>query len=157
HWTVDSEYEEGGSGALTRVRAYAAELQARNPWKQIITTHVLSNWSPGNSPELDLATLQRRVDDSDTGATDCSAFVTSNLVYNRPVYNSEGNWNMSNLTRARIASWTHIMSGGFSNIAHFGNSDPLSASWQVTWDHVDPRHKEDAAELGKLNLFFNQT
>jgi hypothetical protein len=65
---------------------------------------------------------------------------------------------MSNLTRARVATWTHLMSGGFSHIAHFeSGSDPLSASWQTTWDHANPRHKQDAAELGRLHQFFNLT
>ncbi len=155
HWTVDSEYEEGGSGALSRVRTYATELQARNPWKTIITTHVLSNWSPGNAPELDLATIQRRVANTDDGATDCRAFVTANLAYNRPVYNAEGVWSLSNATRARVATWAHLMAGGFSHVAHTGGG--LAGSWMCTWGQVVTRHKQDAGELGKLTQFFNHT
>jgi hypothetical protein len=146
HWTVDSEYEEGGPGALTRVRAFAAELQARNPWKVPITTHVLSDWSPGTAPEFDIATLQRRVANTDIGATDCRTFIEDNDGYGLPVYNAEGIWALSNVTRARVASWTHLVSGGFGHIAHFDlPGDPLSSSWAVTWSHLVIRHKEDAA------------
>ncbi len=157
HWTVDSEYEEGGGGALDRVRTYAAELRARNPWRTVVTTHVLSDWSPGYAPELDLATLQRRVVNSDAGATDCRSFVTENAAYGRPIYNAEGVWGLSNVTRSRVATWAHLMAGGFSHVAHSGGGGPLSSSWQVTWDQVNVRHKQDAAELGKLSEFFNRT
>ncbi len=155
HWTVDSEYEETGSGALTRVRTYAAELQANNPWKTMLTTHVLSDWSPGYATELDVATLQRRVVNSDIGVTDCRSFITDNDNYDRPVYNAEGIWSLSNVTRSRVASWTHLMSGGFGKIAHGGSGQ--SNSWAVNWDVLNSRHKQDAAEMGKMAQFFNKT
>ena len=158
HWTVDSEYEETGSGSLDRIRAYAAELRARNPWKTLITTHVLSNWSPGNSPEFDVATLQRRVADSNSGATACRSFVTGNDQYGIPVYNSEGVWELTNLTRTRVATWAHLMAGGFSHIAHFAtNGNHRTSSWGITWSQLNARHKEDATEIGKTVAFFNRT
>ena len=51
------------------------------------------------------------------------------------------------------------MAGGFSNIAHFedGGGGSLSSSWAVTWDQLNIRHKQDAAEMGKLAEFFNHT
>lgn len=84
---------------LDEALANAAELDTRNPWKAIITTHALSDWSPGASPEFDLATLQPRVADSDIGATDCRSFISDNDGFERPVYNAEGVWNLSNSTR----------------------------------------------------------
>src|SRR3989339_177812 len=156
HWTTDSEYEEDGAGALDRNRTYAAELRALNPWKTMVTTHVLSNWSPGRSPEFDHATLQRRVADSDNGATDCRSFITDNDDYNMPVYNAEGVWMLSNATRARIASMTHLMAGGVSHIAHDGSNHAYS-SWGAGWSRVVTRPKEDAAVLGTLSNFFNRT
>ncbi len=156
HWTVDSEYEEGGSGALDRNRTYAAELGAKNPWATIVTTHTIGNWSPGNAPEFDLATLQRRVADTDQGATDCRTFITSNDDYGIPVFNSEGVWSLSNVTRSRIATWSHLMAGGFSEIAHEDTDGTHNtSSWGVNWNSVNPRHREDAAEMGKLAIFFN--
>jgi hypothetical protein len=124
----------------------------------LVTTHVLSDWSPGNSPEFDLATLQRRVADTDAGATDCLSFITSNDNYGIPVFNSEGVWALSTVTRTRVATWTHVMAGGFSMVAHFAiDGTHRTSSWGVTWDSVNPRHKEDAAEMGKLAKFFNHT
>lgn len=159
HWTVDSEYEETGSGALDRVRTFAAELDAKNPWKTLLTTHVLSNWTPAGAPELDFATLQRRVEDTDLGATSCRSFVTDNDGYGKPVFNGEGVWCLSNVTRARVATWAHLFAGGFSEIAHWPpTSGPTEqTSWGVTWDQLYLRHKEDVDEIGKTASFFNKT
>ncbi len=159
HWSVDSEYEENGDGALPRLRTYAIEMQAANPWKTMLTTHVLHNWTPGDALELDLATIQRRVADTDDGATDCRKFITDNLMYGRPVYNAEGVWRMSDMTRSRVATWAHLMAGGFSCIAHMGprRGHRLGGSWAVTWEYFNPRGKEDAVEIGWLARFFNHT
>ena len=156
HWAIDSEYEETGSGALERVRAYAAEMNAKNPWKTLLTTHVLSNWTPGTAPEFQLATLQRRVANTDVGATDSRSFIYDNDNYNKPVYNAEGIWSLSNTTRVRIATWTHLMSGGFSNVAHLA-SDHTISSWGVNWNTVTARHREDVVEVGRIANFINKT
>jgi len=159
HWTVDSEYEETGSGALDRIRAYAAELRAKNPWRTMITTHVLRDWSPNGAPEFDLATLQRRVADTDEGASECRQFITENDRYHMPVYNAEGVWNLATLTRTRVATWAHLFAGGFSKAAFYleDREGPQFSSWGVTWDSVAPAHKEAAALLGRLSRFFNKT
>lgn len=159
HWTVDSEYEETGAGALERVRAWAAELRAGNPWKTPLTTHVLRDWTPGRAPEFDLATIQRRVADTDPGAVDCRRFISGNGGCAMPVYNSEGVWHLSNATRSRVGVWAHLMAGGYGAIAHDRGlpSRRGSSSWSANWDDVNPRHKEDAEEIGKMARFFNRT
>jgi len=159
HWSIDSEYEEAGGGALERVRAYAARMAELNPWRTLLTTHVLSDWSPAAADELNLATLQRRVDDTNAGVVASRAFITDNDGFDRPVYNAEGIWAMSNPTRTRLATWAHIMAGGFAKIAHDslpgGGHD--SSSWGVTWSAINPRHQEDAAEAGAIATFLNRT
>ena len=158
HWTIDSEYEETGAGALTRIRTYAARMRELNPWPILLTTHVLGDWTPGNAPEFDIATLQHRVVNTDAGVTECADFVSSNDDYGLPVFNMEGIWNLANTTRSRIAIWTHIMAGGFAAVAHDGGpAGHIASSWGVTWDSVVERHKEDAAEFGKMSNFFNHT
>jgi hypothetical protein len=180
HWSIDSEYEETGKGALARLRTWAAELQRQNPWKTPLTTHVLRAWTPRDAPDLDLATIQYRVEDTDEGATDCRSFITDNTGFGRPVYNAEGVWRLANATRSRIATWAHLMAGGFSNLAHTGTrrgprrsrgaaSQPAPAaaepatqpgyggSWEVTWDRFNLRGREDAVEIGNLSRFFNRT
>ena len=169
HWTVDGEYDEV-TDALPFQRVYAGELRRVEPWKTLLTTHVSGNWSPQGSPEFDFATLQRRVVDSRAGVTACRSFVLANDHHKRPVYNAEGVWNLETTERSRVATLTHLFSGGFSNIAHWPRStgDPsaqheLGSSWQVTWPAdanargVTFRHREDAELLGTLTRFFNNT
>jgi hypothetical protein len=157
HWTVDSEYEETGRGALERIRAYAAELRARNPWRTLITTHVLRDWTPQDAPEFDIATLQQRVADTDAGATDAREFIVRNAAYGRPVFDAEGVWNLP-IPRMRVATWALLMAGGFSEVAYYpAEDDNTASSWGVNWEKVDGRHREAAAELGKMARFFNHT
>ncbi len=161
HWTIDSEYEETGQGSRARVRTYASYMRELNPWKTLLTTHVLRDWSLKLAPEFDFATLQRRVIDSDVGVVDCASFITQNNMYNMPVYNSEGVWVLETANRTRMATLAHLFAGGYSHVAHFGNPNPVTGkkehgSWITIWENEDYRHKQDAVALGKLNKFFNE-
>ncbi|NBC83567.1 MAG: DUF5060 domain-containing protein [Bacteroidetes bacterium] len=160
HWTIDSEYEETGQGSRARVRTYASYMRELNPWKTLLTTHVLRDWSLKLAPEFDFATLQRRVIDSDVGVVDCASFITQNNMYNMPVYNSEGVWNLKTENKTRTATLAHTFAGGYSHLAHFENINPITrqeehGSWVTVWENQNYRHKQDIIELGKLNRFFN--
>ena len=154
HWSIDSEYEETGRGADERVLAFAEYMRQVNPWGTLLTTHVLRNWTLGRTDAMDLVTLQRRVIDTDAGATDCRVFIAENLIYGKPVYNAEGVWSLQNVTRSRIATLAHVFAGGYSHIAHGGGP---SSSWFVDWDKLSSRHHEDARMLGRLDGFFNHS
>jgi hypothetical protein len=159
HWTVDSEWEEsGGKGTANEPFqiAYAKALRDNNPWKTLISNHVLGDWSLGSKGDgWGLATLQRRVADSDDKvASDGKGFIEGNDHHGIPVFNIEGIWNLSNVTRTRVSTLSHLFAGGYSHIAH-DVTDHNSSSWGVHWDKVTQRHKEDAAMLGTLAKFFN--
>ncbi len=155
HWTIDSEYEETGKGSDIRVRTFAREMQKLNPWRTLLTTHVLRNWSFDYAPEMDFATIQRRVEDNPAGITDCKKFITQNFHSDIPVYNSEGVWNLQSTDFSRIASLNHLFAGGYSHIAHWSTDKNYTGSWNSIWETLVPRHKEDAEMLGKLTRFFN--
>jgi hypothetical protein len=158
HWTVDSEYEEGPGDDLARDRAWAAELQRLNPWPTLVTTHVLREWTPGDAPEYDLATLQLRVPaDPARLVSESADFVRRTLPFGLPVFNAEGVW-MLPPTATRLATLAHLFAGGSSHVAHDSHDDGSghsSSSWGCDWDQVNPRHREDAAMLGALARFFN--
>lgn len=156
HWTVDSEYEEMGEGALARNRTYASYMLQANPWDTLTTTHVLYDWSPLHAPEFTLATLQRRVPEgSDLEIVQSTnQLVVENYGFNLPVYNSEGVWNLPEKEQTFIATLAHLMSGGYSNVAHDSESQ-LQSSWGVSWENVTVRHQQDARVLGDLATFFN--
>jgi hypothetical protein len=158
HWTVDSEYEEGPGDDLARDRAWAAELQRLNPWPTLITTHVLRQWTPRTAPEYDLATLQLRVPaDPARVVSDSADFVRQTLPFGLPVYNAEGVWMLPS-TATRLGTLAHLFAGGYSHVAHDASDDGpghRTSSWGCDWDHVNPRHRDDAATLGALARFFN--
>jgi hypothetical protein len=161
HWTVDSEYTEPAPTDAQDLQNnvwYAKKLQELNPWRTLVTTHVLRDWTPQDNHDgaFGLATLQKRVSDhNDSLVVQSKRFIDTNDDYGIAVYNAEGIWMLSNPARTRVAMWAHSMAGGFGEVAHDGDNHLIS-SWGVSWDKVTPRHREDAAVLGAMARFFNQ-
>ena len=154
HWTVSSEWEEAGQRDLQINHAKA--LQSQNPWKTLVSNHSLGDWSLGGTDEgWGLATLQKRVGDSDDDVfSGPKAFIEDNDHHGIPVFNCEGVWELD-ATRARIATMTHLMAGGYSNIANWdqGHKD---GSWGSSWPDYCEECKNDAAAIGMLAKFFNR-
>ena len=117
HWTTDSEYQEGGSGALERNVTYANYLRSKNPWKTLVSAHSQTGWTPGDNDAFDLATLQSRA----VGDNMCQgAEVVEQNYFQRPVFNQEGIWRghgVDTPDKLRTASWVHFVGGGHSNYA----------------------------------------
>jgi hypothetical protein len=154
HWTINSEWEESKQRELNI--AYAKEIQRWCPWSLLITNHSLRDWTLGGTEEgWDLAQLQRRVIDTDEGATACRQFVQVNSKYGLPVFNIEGVWSLSNPVRTRIATMAHLMEGGTSHVAFDGRGQ--SSSWAVNWEQLNPGHKAGAEAVGQIAKFLNHT
>ena len=147
HWTINSEWEESKQRELNI--AYALKIRELMPWPLLITNHSLRDWTLGGAEEgWDLAQLQRRVIDTDEGATDCRKFVTVNDRFGLPVFNIEGVWGLRSATRSRIATLAHLMEGGTSHVAFEGKG--TSSSWACCWPDLKQGHKEAAESIGAI-------
>ena len=158
HWTVASEWEEtrNKEGGKDIHINHAKMLRDMNPWKTMISNHSQSNWNLGGKEEgWDLATLQKRVGDSDGAVVSGpKGFIEDQDHHGIPVFNCEGVWKL-NPTRTRIATMTHLMAGGYSNIANWdqGHKD---GSWGCNWSDYCGDCKKGAAAIGMLAKFFNR-
>jgi len=159
HWTVASEWDEtrNSKGGKAIHINHAKMLRDENPWKMLISNHSLGDWRlNGRKDGWGLATLQKRVPDSDDGAvSDPKRFVEDNDHHGIPVFNCEGVWQLANTTRNRVATMAHLMAGGFSNIAVWKKGH-IDGSFGCDWSNVIEKHKESAAALGMLARFFNR-
>lgn len=166
HWTVDSEWEETGGPGTDNQKfqsAYAVALRELNPWRTLISNHSLRDWRLGGKERgWDIATLQKRIPDSDEQVASASRqFIEDNDHFGIPVFNMEGVWELSTVVRSRIATISHLIAGGFSHIAYFPDDEESGiphrgSSWAADWPTVNPQHREDAEMLGMLARFFNR-
>jgi hypothetical protein len=159
HWTVASEWEEtrNRKGGKAIHVAHARMLRDENPWKTLVSNHSQSDWHLGGRDEgWGLATLQKRVPDSEDGTISASkGFVERHDHYGIPVFNCEGVWQLADTKRNRIATLSHLMAGGFSNIAVWKKGH-VDGSFGCNWPSVIDKHKHSAAALGMLARFFNR-
>ena len=159
HWTVTSEWEEtrNNEGGKEIHVNHAKMLRDMNPWKTLISNHSQSTWNLGGQEEgWGLATLQRRVEDSDGEVVSGpKAFIEDQDHHGIPVFNVEGIWQLSTTTRNRIATLAHLMAGGFSHISLWGKGH-IDAGGGCNWPTVIQEHKDAAAMLGMLTRFFNR-
>jgi hypothetical protein len=159
HWTVASEWEETRNrkgGKQIHVN-HAKMLVAENPWRMLISNHSLGDWSlNGKKDGWGLATLQKRIGDNDASTIDgAKGIIEHNDGHGIPVFNCEGVWQLANTTRNRIATLSHLMAGGFSNVAVWKKGH-IDGSFGCNWPSVIDKHKSSAAALGMLARFFNR-
>ena len=159
HWTVTSEWEEtrNNEGGKEIHVNHAKMLRDMNPWKTLISNHSQSDWNLGGQEEgWGLATLQRRVGDSDGEVVSGpKGFIEEQDHHGIPVFNCEGIWQLSTTARNRIATMAHLMAGGFSNIALWEQGH-IDGSFGCNWPTIVQKHKDAAAMLGMLTRFFNR-
>lgn len=172
HWTVDYEYQETGTSATTKNRTYGTALQSMNPWKTIITTHPTGgdagNWQLGSGPEFNLATLQRRVSESNP-VSSARQYIEDNDGYGKPVYNSEGVWTSDDSDRrleteeVRLAFGSTVMAGGYAMYSSDWPSEGSSEdcgddeSRNAIWACVSGSsyYLNDIGVVGAFNQFFS--
>ena len=160
HWTVDSEWEEAGKRELQI--NYAKALRSQNPWKILVSNHSLGDWTLGGTDDgWGLATLQRRIDDSNGSALNQGkGVIEGNDDHGIPVFNEEGVWNLG-VKRTRVSTLCHLFAGGYSHFATWvrpaGGSFPeVTSSWQADWGSLTRAHSEAVPVLGRCARFFNR-
>lgn len=147
HWTINSEWEESKKRELNV--AYAKKIKELMPWPLLITNHSLRDWTLGGAEEgWDLVQLQRRVINTDAGATGCRNFITANDRFGLPVFNIEGVWNLQSGTHSRIATIAQFMEGGTSLVAFDGKG--TSSSWACNWPDLQQGQIDAAAAIGSF-------